>query len=178
MIPDLFSRIQFGCIGGQPFDGESMRIPFVPYRHRGAMDTPPIQNEHDLASYHTPQRTDKGYHILPVDIMLIPSEINAQPLAPRRQGNGGLTNRPAIVAIPPLVYGRVTRQSPRPTTGGLQQEAALIHQGDGRPLVPGFFLIRGHSTKRHWRMASSSRSRARCWGYWHEKPNPCSRRPT
>ena len=81
-----------------------MRIPFVQYRHRGAMDTPPIQNEHDLAPYHTQQMTDKGYHILPVNIMLIHSEINAQPLAPRRQGNGGL-NRQAIMAIPTLCMG-------------------------------------------------------------------------
>ena len=177
MIPDLFDWIQFGCIGGYPFDLESIGMPFLQYRHCSAMHTPPIQNEHDLAPYHTQQMTDKGYHILPVNIMLIHSEINAQPLTARRQGNGGL-NRQAIMAIPHLMYGRVTRQSPRPTTGGLQHEATLIYQGDGRPLVPGFFLIRGHSTKRHWRMASSSRSRARCSGYWHEKPNPCSRRPT
>ena len=75
------------------------------------MHTPPIQNEHDLAPYHTQQMTDKGHHILSVNIMLIHSEINTQPLALRRQRNGGL-NRQAIVAIPHLVQGRVAPQSP------------------------------------------------------------------
>ena len=141
------------------------------------MHTPSIQNEHNLTSYHAHHIPDKGDPILRMDILLIHPKINAQPLASRRQGNGGL-NRHAVVAAPHLVSRRVPRQSPCPPTGGLQQEAALIDPDEGHPLVSGFFLIRGHSTKRHWPMASSSRSRAWCWGYWHEKPNPCSRRPT
>ena len=80
--------------------------------------------------------------------MLIHSEINTQPLALRRQRNGGL-NRQAIVAIPHLVHGRVAPQSPCSATGGLQHKAALIDPGDGHPFLSGFFLIRGHSTKRH-----------------------------
>ncbi len=82
--------------------------------------------------------TDKGYHILRMDILLIQPKINAQPLAFWRQGNGGL-DRQAIGAPPRLVYRRVPRQCPRPTTGRLQPEAARIDPDDGHPFLPGFF---------------------------------------
>ena len=75
MIPDLFDRIQFGCIGGDPFDLQLIRIPCLQDRYRGAMPTPPIPYEHDLAPYHTQQMTDKGDHILRINIMLIQPKI-------------------------------------------------------------------------------------------------------
>ena len=78
--------------------------------------------------------TDKGHHILSVNIMLIHSEINTQPLALRRQRIG--LNRQAIVAIPHLVQGRVAPQSPCSATGGLQRR--LIDPGD-TPFCRAFF---------------------------------------
>ena len=61
-----------------------------------------------------------------------------QPLPSRRPRNRGL-NRHAIVAVPHLVPGWVAPQRPRPTTGGLEQEAALVDPSDGHVLLSGFF---------------------------------------
>jgi len=91
------------------------------------------------------------------DAAFVQSEIKVIEGDPRRRRegfpievvlqNGSLAaRRPSAYPVRPLAY------------------SAFVDEDDGAAFFLGFFLRAGHFTRRHWRMASSFRSRARPTG--------------
>ncbi len=77
-----------------------------------------------------------------------------------------------------LEDGRLSTRSPGANPCGTGAQSAFIYKDNGSSLLAGFFLMAGHSTRFHFRIAFSFRSTARRSGRWQLKPLAPSSRHT
>ena len=105
------------------------------------------------------------------------AKIQSQP-PPHRQHGERRNDRQTVVAIPTVLNRRLTTRRPGAAHHRLEQKTAFVDQDDAPTPSAGFFLIRGQSFSRHFRTASSSRSRARRSGFWALQPIPRKIRQT
>jgi hypothetical protein len=73
---------------------------------------------------------------------------------------------------------RPPSRRPRPAPVGALGQSALVDEDDRLPLGGGVFFTAGQRTRFQWRIAASSRSRARPVGRWQLQPSRLSSRQT
>ena len=103
------------------------------------------------------QRLQKLLDLLAGDGAFIETEVEIV----ERQPSRSRQHLPAEVV---LLHGRVNAESPGAAAMRPLAYARLVDEDDRAPLFLGFFLAAGKVRRRHWRMLSSLRSRARPTG--------------
>jgi len=91
----------------------------------------------------------------------------------RRDAHESDSGKP-IMPVPCPMDWRLSGGSPGAATHGLQHEAAFVQENYGTAVAASPFFIRGQSSCRQRFRASSSASRARCSGFWHDQPKSWS----
>src|SRR3954451_3646918 len=137
----------------------------VPPGHRA-----PISDHHEAPLQFLQHRFEEGRHIPVVEVALRQRlEVQPQPLPPgrepQRRRDGDLLTRAALVqdrGLAPQCPGTADQRG--------HQQAALIDQGDVRPLTPGLLLMRGHWVRSHAAITSESRWRGTRRGFCGVKP--------
>jgi len=172
VAPHVFGGIEFRRIGWQPLDLDAAP---------GGGDIVPDQNtavnrsaipENEYFTANMPLEVSEK-----VDDLGAPdaARMNLEVEPPKRQA---ANDREAFPVEGLLKDGRLSARSPGPNPCGTGAQSAFIYKDNGSPLLAGFFLMAGHSTRRHLRTAFSSRSTARRSGRWQLKPLAPSSRHT
>src|SRR5882724_57439 len=170
--PHVFDRIEFRSVGGKSLD----------------LDSPPkggdIVPDQDTAMNRCPIPENKYFpRNVPLEVFqknddlgaFDAASVNLEVEPPKRQA---ANDRKAFPVEGLLEDGRLPARSPGANPRGTGAQSAFIDKDDGSPLLAGFFLMAGHSTRCHFRMAFSSRSNARRSGRWQLKPLAPSNRHT
>ena len=172
MAPHVFGGIEFRRVGWQPLDldttpGGGDIIPDQDAAvNRGAVP----ENEYLAAD-------------MPLEVSQKPDDLgafnaarmNLEVKAPERQA---ANDREAFPIEGLLKDGRLPARSPSANPRGTGAQSAFIYKDNGSPLLARFFLMAGHATRCHFRIACSSRSTARRSGRWQLKPLAPSSRHT
>ena len=172
MPPDVFDRVKFRCIGGQALDLYSPPGggDIILYQDT-AVNGRPIPEQEYFAGKVPLEVSQKVDDLRAFDAAGVNLEIEP----PKGQATN---DREAFPIKGLLEDGCLSARSPGANPRRTGTQPAFVDKDDGSPLLTGFFLMAGHSTRRHFRMACSSRSTARRSGRWQLKPLAPSNRHT
>ena len=172
VAPHIFHRIEFGSVGGQPFQGDPAPGGSDKVSHQDtAMDGRSIPQDENLSGNMPHQVLEKDNDLGTLEAAGIKLKVES----PKSQS----PNDGKALPIEGFLQERsLPARSPSPSPAGARAQAAFINEDDGLPLAAGFFFRAGHSTCFQRRMAFSSRSTARRSGRWQLKPLAPSNRQT
>lgn len=162
--PHIFDRIEFRCIGRQPFDDDSS-----PGRGDEVFDQNASMNGCSIPeNQHFPtnvsfEMSEKVHHLGALDTAGVHLKIEP----PERQSSDDRETFPVEGLVE---HRRLSARRPSPNPCGAGAQPAFVYKDDGSPLLAGFFFSAGQSTRFHRRIAFSSRSTARRSGRWQLKP--------
>ncbi len=106
-------------------------------------------------------------------------QLTVQPeVAVNRADRNSRDGRNPVVPVGVPVNGRLTSWTPRLAHRRDQEKARFVEEKQMGPQPRGVFFRRGHTSRFHWAMASSSRSKARRSGFWWLHPRSCRSLPT
>lgn len=155
MSPHVFHRIEFRSIGGQAFDRDAPPRAGHVIPHQGtAVNGGSIPEDEQLAGQVALKVLQELDHLRPFDAAGVHLKVEAEPGQPANQGK-------AFPIEGLLEQGGLATRGPSPHARGPCAQPAFVEEDDEPPLAARFFLIAGHSTRFHRRMAGSSRSSAR-----------------
>jgi len=172
MAPHIFHRIEFQRVGRKAFDYDSAM---------GGQDIVADQHttvkgrsipDHQYLPWNVPlQMLQKFDDLEAFDAAGVNLEIELP--------EGQAADDRKTLPIEGLLENRgLSTRSPGACPGWPGAQAAFVNKDDGAALLLGFFFKAGQVTRRHFRMAFSSRSTARRSGRWQLKPLAPSRRQT
>lgn len=172
--PDLFDWVQFGRVGGQPFDRQPRPLSGEVGGHDSALmraeavpdENDPLPSEVAFEGAQEPNQRD----VLVAPGLGVKVETGA-PGVPA-EGQGRRDREPLPVATDMGQDRRVTTRRPRPADDGLLRDAAFVFEDEPGVLAPGVFFTAGHRRVTHCRIAASSRSRARRAGRCRDQLSP------
>lgn len=166
--PQVFDRIEFRGVSGQPFHPEApVALCQQRFDRLAAMNGGTIPDDQQFAGKMPQQRLEELRGALSIDAALVDPKVEL----PQREAGD---DRQFIPIEGLAQYRRLAARCPRTHPMWPRAQPAFIDEDDGAALPPGFFLSRGHPTRFHSAMAFSSRSIARRVGCWQLKPKPRS----
>src|SRR5713226_3149270 len=160
VAPDVFDRIEFRGVGRQALDREPARLVADELRDQPRpVLRQPVPDHQQLARQVAQQMAEEVDHLGGMDGAGIEPEVEVPP------GDAG-SRRQHLPVEMMLQYRGLPARRPGPHPMRSFAQSAFVDEDDRAPLAEGFFLIRGHATFFHWRIACSSRSSARPLGRW------------
>jgi len=170
--PHVFDRIEFRSVGGKPLDLDpSAGGGDIVSDQYAAVNRGPIPENKYFPRKVPLKMLQKIEDLGAFDA----ASVNLEVEPPKRQPPN---DREAFPIEGLLEDGRLSARSPGAHPCGPGTQSAFVDKDDGSPLLAGFFLRAGHSTRCHFRMAFSFRSTARRSGRWQLKPLAPSSRHT
>src|SRR5713101_6246143 len=160
VAPDIFDRIEFRGVGRQALDRQP-----APLRADELRDQPrpvlrqPVPDHQQLARQVAQQMAEEVDHLGGMNGAGIEPEVEVPP------GDAGRRRQHLPVEMM-LQYRGLSARRPGPHPMRPFAHSAFVDKDDRAPLAEGFFLIRGHVTLFHCRIACSSRSSALPLGRW------------
>jgi hypothetical protein len=177
MIPDHFDRVQLRRISRQPDHFHPVRMLLLEKPNRFPMGAVPIQNQDEFLPHMPMHQAQEGDHSIETYVLLMNLKEQTGPMPHRGETDPGHHGEP-VVPIPTVLHGGLPFRRPCPANQWLQPIATLVYKQDRPAVLPGLFFTSSHVWARQVRMAASSRSRARRWGFWGLHPISRSRYQT
>jgi hypothetical protein len=177
MIPDHFYRVQLRRISRQPDYFYPVRMLLLEKPNRFPMGAVPIQNQDEFLLHMPMHQAQESDHGIETYVLLMNLKEQMRPMPHRGKTDPGNHGEP-VVPIPTVLHGGLPFRRPCPAYQWLQPIATLVYKQDRPAVLPGLFFTSSHFWVRQVRMASSSRSLARRWGFWGLHPIPRSRYQT
>lgn len=176
--PAILDGIEFGCIGRQPFQPEAPVALDKLLDCHGPMSFESIPDDHHRSPNPAPQLAQEGPHQWTHDGLLhmqaeTPTHSSSQRTDHQCRDDRYFQMMPGAL----LEHRRLALRMPGAPQIRSHQQAALIHEDQCRFQLTDFFLMRGHCTLTHRRIATSSRSRARRSGRCGLQPKERNNRP-
>jgi hypothetical protein len=174
--PEHLHRVQLGSIGWEEGDVDGTAAPSQ-LRPGRSMDVQAVPHDDDRRPKVAAKIPDKAKNVWGDDVLIGKKrKVKSHPAAPRRYGQCR-DHRDALTEPHSLIEdGGIPDRRPGATNQGSHQKPALIEEDQSGLQSPGVFFTRGHSVRTQPRIAASSRSLARRWGFCGLKPRERSRR--
>ena len=132
-VPDVFDGVQLGCVAGQSYGFESIR---VDASGRGSVHRPPIPDDDHVAADVSPQIAKERDDVLGLEVaVLAGAKVEAEAIATWSQRQRGHDRHVLPVTTADGQDRCLTSRSQRATDEGIQQEAALVDENKGGPLA-------------------------------------------
>jgi len=179
MSPDQFDGVEFGRVAREQVDMDAMPMLGEPVRSRSAaVGGQAVPDEIHRPPEMAAQLLQEVLDRFPIVVgVRQEAEVDTHTVTPGRDGERGdhrhLAPRTAALG---QHRGHAARRPAAPHEGG-HQEARFVAEDERRAPAGRVFFTRGQSTLRHWRIAASSRSRARRAGFCGLQPRPRNSRP-
>ena len=174
--PEHFHRVQLRSVGWKErcVDGTAALAKLPPGR---SMHVQPIPYDDDRRPELTAKVPEKGKNVRGDNVLIGKKrKVKSHPVSSRRYGECR-NHRDALTGPCALIEnGGVPDRRPGATNQRSHQKPALIQEDQSGLQPPGVFFTRGHSVCTQPRIAASSRSRARRWGFCGLKPRERRRR--
>jgi len=180
IIPGVFDRVQFRCIGRQKLATDGGVIGQELVDGFGPVGIEPIPDEdHGIAVQLAVQLAQESDNQRRSDVgVRMQAEIQMHPVAGWRDTQGG-DHRYLAMRSRALGQDRgLAARAPAAAHQRGRQNPAFVEKNQPGFPARGVFFTRGQSCLTHRWMASSSRSIARRVGFCGLKPRPCNSRPT
>lgn len=176
VAPPRFNRIEFWCVGGQPFEFNVPQPRSQDAFGCGTMHAPTIEYDNQRAAKTFSQRFDKCDRFGRTNVVRVNLKRHADVLPLGRKSHR-TDHTQSIVPIPSPLNGSRATRSPSPAIHRLQPKPGFIDKYNAGTAPASFFLIRGQSFLRHRSTAWASCSRATRCGFWGVNPRSCRMRP-
>jgi hypothetical protein len=170
VAPDVFGRVQFGRVGRQVLQGNSLaqradEVMDLPT----AVDAGPIPDNQQSPRQLSQQMTQKLNHLGAADGAVEELKIEVA------DGQAG-HDRELLPVEMVLQHGRAASRRPSAHPVRLLAQPALVNKNDQPAFAERFFLMSGQRCRFQRPMARSFRSKARPTGRWQLQPNFCNSR--
>ncbi len=170
--PHVLDRIEFGGVAGELLQGDpaALRGDVVP-DDAAPVGRQAVPDHEQLAAEMALEVREKLDDLRAFDWSGEEPEVEAPPRDPgdRRQQ----------VPVEVVLKGRrLPPRRPRAAAVGALGQSALVDEDDRLPFGRSVFFTAGQRTRFQWRIAASSRSRARPVGRWQLQPSRLSSRQT
>ena len=139
MSPDMFHRVQFRRIAGEPIDMQARLFGQERLNVTAPVDFPAIPNNEYMATQMTQQLTQERNDLQPCYIVDMEPSVKPKPLSSWRNGQDAYDR----YFVPPVAVSQnrgLPNRSPCPTDVGNQQKAALVEKPQMGPKSFGLFL--------------------------------------
>ena len=177
LVPDPFVRVELGGVAGEVFDMKP-RMPMqkatelIPFVNLAVV---PEQN--DLAAQMSEKVAQESADFRTTDVYPMEVKVEGDPMALGTDRQGGNQRHLAMLIAVSGDRG-LSPGRPRAANGSDQQEARFVKEDKVGAQVQSPLFMRGHSSRFHRSMRSSSRSRARRSGFWQLHFTRWRSRPT
>lgn len=158
VTPDPLVGVELRCVGWQKDELEAA-VAREPLRH-AAVRGETVPDEGHRAAACALNAADEALDRVGVEVAPRQLEREGDAVRDRRDGDGA-DDRDAVVAGTADQLRGLSLRRPRRTGDGLEHESALICHGKHAASAPGFFFMRGHSSRRNRSTSARSCSRAR-----------------
>src|SRR5689334_20571815 len=169
---DWSSDVCSSDLAGQRFDHQPTALGADEVADQGGpVRWQPVPYHQQLALELAPQMAEE------IDDVRAPDRARVEPEVEVPPGDGG-DGRQHFPVEMMVQHRSLSPRRPGTHPVGPLAQSALVDEDDGAPLAERFFLIRGQRYFFQFRIAASSRSRARPTGRWQVQPSSCRRRQT
>jgi hypothetical protein len=144
MVPELFDRIEFWGIGGQPFDLQPRGLLLLQQADCFAMYTPAIQYDDQRPPQLSMQHAEETDDLFGRNVVIVEVEVTAQTQCPGSHAQGA-HDAPAVVSVPSILHGRVSTRRPSPPPQRLQHQARFVEKDQASFSFEPLFLVAARS---------------------------------
>lgn len=168
--PQVIDRIELGRVGRQQLERQARMLGHEGRDGLAAVRAQPIPDDDHGPFEVTKDVAQAVDEVLASGRAVKQPQIGAHAPAPGRERHQA-DGRQMIAAQPVADDGRVCDRRPRAHDGRCQREARLVLEDERGARAPGFFLMRGASSRCQRAISSSSRWLARRIGFCQERPS-------